>query len=168
MKASLRHGIFLLLEILLRISVIPTLRAGLLRIFGADVGRNVRIYDCRFINLVDGFSNLHLGDHVHVGNGCLFDLAGTIRIKQGTTLSPRVTLISHSDAGSAHNSPIIQRYPCDTAGVEIGEYCWIGTNSTLLSGTKIGNETVLGAMSLVRGVVDAKSLYAGIPAKKIR
>lgn len=169
MSASLiRHGFFLLIEIALRFCVLPKLRARLLRLLGANVGRNVRVYECRFINLTYGFRNLSLGDDVHVGNGCLLDLQGPLRIGRGSTLSPRVTVLSHSDPGSAHGSPLVERYPSEVKGVSIGEYSWIGACATILSGVSIGDRTVVGAMALVRGRLDSDALYVGIPARRVK
>lgn len=166
--ASFKHGVYLIAELALRACVLPRLRARLLHILGARVGRNVRVYECRFINLEHGFSNLRLGDDVHVGSGCLFDLEGPIFVGRGTSLSPRVCLISHSNPGSAHGSPLVDRYPVEAHGIEIGEYCWVGACATLLSGTSIGSRTVIGAMALVKGKLEASALYAGVPARLVR
>ncbi|MFN3904429.1 acyltransferase [Rehaibacterium terrae] len=168
MAGTIKHGVFVLLEMLLRLCVAPRLRSNLLRLFGAKVGKNVRVYECRFINLENGFKNLHLADDVHVGADCLFDLKGPVRIGRGTTLSPRVTIISHSDPGSSHGSPIVAQYPCEAHGVTIGDFCWIGTSATILSGAIIGSGTVVGAAALVRGDLQANSLYVGVPARRIK
>lgn len=164
--SKFRHGACLIAEVGLRFCVLPAIRARALSLLGADIGRNVRVYDCRLINLAKGFKNLHLGDDVHVGNGCLFDLQGPVVIGRGASLSPRVTIISHSDPGSAHRSPLLKKYPPEASGVEIGEHCWIGASATLLSGSKIGDRTVVGAMALVRGHLESDALYAGVPAQK--
>lgn len=165
---GLRHGFFLLAEIALRLCVVPTLRARLLELLGATVGRNVRVYECRFMNLAAGFRNLSLGNDVHIGTGCLLDLQGPVCIGTGSTLSPRVMLISHSDPGSAHGSLLAVRYPPESSGVSIGEQCWIGAGATLLSGSFVADHTVVGAMALVRGRLEPNSLYAGVPAKRIK
>jgi acetyltransferase-like isoleucine patch superfamily enzyme len=157
-----------LAEIALRLCIVPTLRARLLGLLGATVGRNVRVYECRLMNLADGFRNLSLGNDVHIGTGCLLDLKGPVRIGAGSTLSPRVMLISHSDPGSAHGSRLALSYPPEANGVSIGEQCWIGAGATLLSGSFVGDHTVVGAMALVRGRLESRSLYAGVPARRIK
>lgn len=165
-SSKVRHGAFLILEKMLRWVIAPGLRAAVLRTMGASVGKNVRIYECQFINLGSGFCNLAIEDDVHIGSGCLIDLQGIVKIKRGSTLSPRVILISHNDPGSKQHSPLLERFPCDAAGVEIGEYCWIGTGATILSGSRIGSKTVVGALSLVKGELLPASVYVGVPAKK--
>ena len=168
MLENIRHGLGLIFTMLLRLCVSPRLRARLLSAVGATIGTNVRIHSCTFINLKQGFKNLHVGSNVHIGSDCLIDLEAIVSIGPGTTLSPRVVLISHSDPGTAHNSPISKEFPPTAFGVRIGENCWIGTASTLLDGSFIADQCVIGAGSVVRGSLDGCSLYAGVPVKKIR
>jgi len=164
----LKKAIFMLLELLLRIVVVPYLRAVLLRILGAQIGRNVRIYEVHFFNLENGFKNFIVEDDVHIGMGCYFDLQGKITIEHGATLSPRVVVLTHSDPGSHHDSPLCTLFLPIVADVRIGKYCWIGTNTTVLAGSFIQDQSVIGAASLVKGELLAKCLYVGIPAKKIK
>jgi len=51
---------------------------------------------------------------------------------------------------------------------EIGHDVWIGVNSVILAGVKIGNGAVIGAGSIVSKDVEAYAIYAGNPAKLIR
>lgn len=146
----------------------PTLRARLLRLGGASVGRNVRVSECRFINLSRGFSNLTLGDDVFLGADCLVDLEGRVDIGTGTTLSPRVTLLSHADPGSAHASPLVQRYPPCATGIRVGEHCWLGSGAVVLAGVVIADRTVVGAGSVVNKSLPGDSTYAGVPARLVR
>jgi galactoside O-acetyltransferase len=168
MYKRLKKAWFMLLELVLRIVIHPSLRAYLLRLCGAKVGRNVRIYEIQLFNLEEGFKNLSIQDDVHIGMGCRIDLEGTVMIERGTTLSPGITLLTHADPGSQHHSPICNEFKPFIAGVKIGSYCWIGSNTTILPGTQIHDKTVVGACSLVKGTLQSCSLYYGIPAKKIR
>lgn len=49
----------------------------------------------------------------------------------------------------------------------IGDNCFIGMNSTILMGTHIGNNVIVGAGSVVRGTVPDNVVVAGNPAKII-
>lgn len=168
MTERVRHGIFLVLEKLLRWCVVPQLRARLLGVLGAKVGHNVRVCECQFINLRRGFSNLTLSDDVYIGPGCLIDLEDEVVLARGATLSPRVVIITHNDPGSFHDSPLVQHFPATSAAVRIGTYCWIGTSAVLLSGIEIGDHAVVGAMALVKDNLCGMAVHAGIPARKIR
>ncbi len=161
------HGLYMLAEILLRLCIHPRLRAVCLRLLGAKIGRNVRIYECRFINVRDGFGKLHIGDDVHIGTDCLLDLEGPLAIGRGSTLSPRTVVMTHADPGSAHGSPWCERFPVEVRGVVVGDDCWIGASAALLSGTRIADRVVVGACALVRGSLESGGIYAGVPARRI-
>lgn len=49
--------------------------------------------------------------------------------------------------------------------VEIQDGCWIGANSTILSGTIIQKGSVIAARSVVRDICETNCLYAGVPAR---
>ena len=51
--------------------------------------------------------------------------------------------------------------------VNIGNNVFIGYGSIILGGTVIGDNVIIGAHSVVNGQIDADSVYAGVPAKKI-
>ena len=165
---KLKIGIFLLIEKLLRFCVHPHLRAHILKFLGATVGRNVRIYEITLINLNNGFRNLIIEDDVHIGTDCLIDLAGRVYLHKGATLSPQVTIITHSDPGSKHNSPLAKIYPPETGNVEIGEYTWLGAGVTVLKGVKIGCRSVVGAGSIVNKDIPPNVVAVGMPARVIR
>ena len=168
MFSQIKLGFFLLVEKLLAWCIIPKFRAAILRSLGAQIGRNVRIYDIRFINLKNGFKNLKVGDDVHIGTDCLFDLEGYITIGNGSTLSPRVLILSHQDPGSSHNSPLTKKFPPEVGHTIIGDYCWVGANSTLISGVSIDNGAVVAAGSLINKNVQNNSLVAGVRSRKIK
>lgn len=55
------------------------------------------------------------------------------------------------------------------ADVVIGEQCWIGMNSVLLPGVKLGNHTVVGAGAVVtKSFEEGFCIVAGNPAKVIK
>jgi len=53
-------------------------------------------------------------------------------------------------------------------GVEIANNVWIGANVIILSGVNVGTHSVIAAGSVVTKDVDSFSVYAGVPAKKIK
>ncbi|MEP7155327.1 MAG: acyltransferase [Betaproteobacteria bacterium] len=158
----------MIIELLLRSVVHPRLRATLLRLLGASIGSNVRIYEGHFMNLDTGFSNLAIADDVHIAPGYMFDLKGQIFIGTGSTLSPNVTVMTHADPGSAHNSPLCEMYPPKTGVVQIGDNCWIGACATLLCDVRVASGVVVGATSLVRTSIPDAGVYAGTPVRPIR
>ena len=52
--------------------------------------------------------------------------------------------------------------------IEIGKHVWLGKNSTILYDTVIGNNTIVGACSLLKGVYPKNSIIAGTMGRVIR
>jgi len=52
--------------------------------------------------------------------------------------------------------------------VVIGNDVWIGNRTMILKGAKIGDNSVIGTMSLVTGEIPANCIAAGVPTKVIR
>lgn len=55
-----------------------------------------------------------------------------------------------------------------TAPIILERNVWISANTTVLKGVTIGENTVVGAMSLVNKDLPSNTICAGIPAKKIK
>jgi acetyltransferase-like isoleucine patch superfamily enzyme len=163
-SASLAHGLWLLVEKWLHWCVHPRLRARVLALLGARIGRNVRIYEVQFFNLEKGFSNLALDDDVHIGPRCLLDLTGPLRIGARSTLSPGVIVLTHADPGASHGSALCRLYAPFVAAAEIGSDCWIGANATLLANATLGDRVVIGAGSVVAAPIPSGTMAAGVPA----
>lgn len=168
MKEAVVKRLFMLYELVLHCAIEPRLRATLLRLGGARIGRNVRVYSIRIINPLNGFRNLDVADDVHIGTDCLLDLSGRIVIGKGATLAPRVMVLTHADAGEYHGNPLCRMFPGKIGDVAIGSYSWIGAGSTLLAGSGTGEMCVVGAMSLVNTLLPGHSVHAGAPARLIR
>lgn len=49
----------------------------------------------------------------------------------------------------------------------VGNNVFLGSDVTILPGTNIGDNVIVGACSVVKGELEGHSVYAGIPAKKI-
>lgn len=55
-----------------------------------------------------------------------------------------------------------------SGSIEIGNDVWIGTQTVILSGAKIGDGAVIGANSVVTGVIPPFSIAVGSPAKVVK
>lgn len=54
------------------------------------------------------------------------------------------------------------------APIKIGGKCWFASNVTVLKGVTVGDEVVVGAMSLVTKDIPKRVFAAGVPAKVIK
>ena len=54
------------------------------------------------------------------------------------------------------------------APVKVGNNVFIGRRATILPGTVIGDNCVIGAGAVVKGTLEPNGVYAGVPARRIR
>lgn len=87
------------------------------------------------------------------------------------SIAPNVMLICQESAnnGQEINSlPYVRDKLTRSGNIIVEDEVWIGANVTILSGVRIGRCAVIGAGSVVIKDVEAYSVYAGVPAVKIR
>ena len=147
-------------------AIAPTLRN-----YGARIGANVRfrsplvIHNCR-AERGRYYENLQVGDHCYLGRELFLDLQAKIVIEDRVTISHRVMILTHTDAG---DSPLRdQVINTEQAPVMIRRGAYIGANVTILQGVEIGEESVVGAGAVVARSVPAASVVVGVPAKVIK
>ncbi len=87
----------------------------------------------------------------------------TIHIGKGTCIAPNVGIIT-----VGHDPRDLSKY-LEDRDVFLGERCWIGMNSMILPGVKLGECTVVGAGSVVtHSFPEGHMTIAGNPAKIIK
>jgi putative colanic acid biosynthesis acetyltransferase WcaF len=59
-------------------------------------------------------------------------------------------------------------FPMISAPITVGAWAWICARATVLPGTHVPKGTVIGLGAVASGVLEPWSVYAGVPAKKIR
>jgi len=59
-------------------------------------------------------------------------------------------------------------FPVTFAPITLGERVWLPWRVFIMPGTTIGNDVVIGANSLVQGIIPSNSMIAGSPAKVIK
>ena len=131
------------------------------------IGNHVRIDDFCILS-----GKLTLGSHIHISAYCALYGKYGIVMKDFSGLSPRCTLFTASDdfSGDFLMSPMTNPIHNHIISGEIflDKYSQIGANSTILPNVIINEGAAAGAMSLITKDLDAWSVYAGIPVKKIK
>ena len=147
-------------------AIAPTLRR-----FGADIGERVRFRSPVVIHNSATNSNAYY-EKLKVGSDCFFgrelflDLQDSIVIEDEVTVSHRVMILTHTDAGT---SPLKDVFiPTSQGPVTIRRGAYIGANVTILEGVEIGEASVVGAGAVVNKSVPAGSVVAGVPARIIK
>ena len=91
---------------------------------------------------------------------------GGVRIGKNTMIAPFCFIID-SDHGFDGASPV-GSLPHSTGPITIEANVWIGTHCVILRGSHIGTGSVIGALSLVKGIVPNGSVFACEKAKMLR
>jgi acetyltransferase-like isoleucine patch superfamily enzyme len=106
-----------------------------------------------------------LKDYAGIGIGSI--VIGPVLIGEGSACSQNCFI-----SGQSHHyedvSKNFLRQGVQTSRVVIGKNVWIGANSVILPGVKIGDNSVIGAGSTIIEDVPAYSVAAGNPAKIIK
>ena len=139
----------------------------ILRQFGATIGRNCDIESGLILHGArDDFSHLIVEDCCHIGKEVFLDLRAPIIVRRASTISMRVTVLTHLDLGRVQ--PLDDRYKPTAQPVEIGPGVYIGAGATILAGVRVGEHSIVGAGAVVNRSVPLHSVVAGVPARVIR
>lgn len=115
--------------------------------------------------------NVIIGKDVYVGPGAAIrgDWGGIV-IKDGSNVQenvtlhmfPGVTMVLEENSHIGHGAVV--------HGAHVGRNCLIGMNSVVMDNVELGEECVVGALSIVKAgtVVPKRSLIVGNPAKVVK
>lgn len=102
-----------------------------------------------------------------IGYNTIIVARSYIEIKENCQIAEMVVIRDQNHNFSTPNKTITEQ-GFTTVPIIIEENVWLGAKVTVTAGSHIGKNTVVGANAVVRGSLDANSVYAGIPAKKIK
>lgn len=111
-------------------------------------------------------SDLIAGAYVYIGPQCL--LYKKVEIGDYTMLANNVSIIGGDHNFNKAGVPMIFSGRDELKRTIIGKDCWIGANSIIMTGVKIGDGSIVAAGSVVTKDVEAYSIYGGVPARKIK
>ena len=137
---------------------LPGIRAALLRLFGAKIGKR-----CRFLHpiRVKYPWNLEVGDDswfgedVWIYNQDIIRIGSNVCISQGTFLT----------AGS-HNTNT--NMDLRVAPIHIEDGAWVSSNCVVQMGVTIGQSAVVTPLSVVTKSLEGGAIYGGNPCKFIK
>lgn len=132
-----------------------------------SVGDNVRIDDFCILS-----GNIMLGNNVHISAYCALYGAEEIEFKDYSGCSARTTIYSAMDdfSGDYLIGPMNPKGATNVTGgkVTIGRFVQLGAHCVVFPNLAINEGSVVGALSMVKKDIPEWSIYAGIPAKKLR
>lgn len=134
-----------------------------------SIGDNCIIDDFTYISTA-----LTLEGYNHISAGCkiIGGAESSLVMRPFSTFSPNVVIAAGSDdyTGGIATPLVGKQYKGNVVQGEviIGRHCIVGSGSVVLPNTVLEDGASVGALSLVNKSLDAWTLYAGVPARKIR
>ncbi len=122
------------------------------------MGKNVKIFPN--VEFSYGY-NLVIEDNCTIHKNVLLDDRGGLTIHEGSSISDYANIFSHQH--DLHNQSDIHM-----AATEIGPKARITYHATVLAGSRIGSNAMLGAMGVATHPVPDNMVSVGVPAKAIR
>lgn len=155
----------------------------IVRVGRFETGRHARVGT---LNVIRGGEHVRLGDYTDVmrlnvlnaipDHDCTTEPQSVLEVGAGTVITSghridftdRVTLGKNVIIGG-RNSSLWTHNRQETAPIEIGDFCYLGSEVRLAPGAKLPDECILGMGAVLTGEIkEPRSLVAGVPAKVIR
>ncbi|MFA5097252.1 MAG: acyltransferase [Candidatus Margulisiibacteriota bacterium] len=114
-------------------------------------------------------SKILIGSNSGLNGTSITSRSKTISIGQGVMIAPNVVIVD-SDFHAywpPENRAVNPGFESD-ADVTISRNVWVGMNSIILKGANIGENSIIGAGSVVTGSIPANVVAAGVPARVIK
>lgn len=133
-----------------------------------SIGDNVRIDDFCILS-----GKITIGAHIHIAAYCALHAGDYgITMENYTGLSARAIIYAAMDdfSGNYLIGPIHDEKCTNVTGgmVKICAYSQIGAGALIFPNLIVGEGAVLGAMSMANKSLEPWSIYAGVPAKRIK
>lgn len=130
-------------------------------------------YGLKFVSKTSYISNKNkistdfiADDFCYVGPNCI--IYPKVSIGKYTLIANNVSIIGDDHVYSNPTMPIYFSGRPKIKETILGEDVWIGANTIIITGIKIGNGAIIGAGSVVTKDIPAYSIYAGVPAKFVK
>jgi acetyltransferase-like isoleucine patch superfamily enzyme len=140
-----------------------SLKRTLIRSAGIACGADVRIAGKLHVS----HPNLQLGDNIWVGNNVQFYATreAAIVIGDNVDIAPNCVFCTgtHEIGTSAQRAG-----PGRSLPIQIGAGTWIGINSCVVAGAKVGSGCIVAAGAVVHQSSAPNVVLAGVPARPIR
>lgn len=118
------------------------------------LGTDVSLQTNTHLVVLNG-ANACIGDSVSFNRNCILICRKEIQIGNHVEFGPNVVIYDH-DHVYGGDGIVAGEYKCTPIIIE--DNCWIGSNVSILRGTKIGKGSVIGAGCVIKGDVPPHSL----------
>jgi acetyltransferase-like isoleucine patch superfamily enzyme len=109
---------------------------------------------------------IYIGASTYINRHTFLDATLSITIGKDCAIGPGCYITDHDHGQDLSLPPLAQ--PMFSEPTQIGDRVWLGANVTVLKGVTIGENTTVGAGSVVTKDLPAGAIAVGVPAKVIR
>ncbi len=127
-------------------------------------GASFNITDNVIINFPE---NISIGNRVSLHQFSILDAKSEIIIGDNVAIGSHVNIITSNHIFEKNNMPIKDQ-GLSSEKIVIGSNVWLGTRVTILKGVKIGNNSIIGANSLVNKNIPNDVIAVGSPCRVIK
>lgn len=138
----------------------PLLRNWLVKSFVNSCGKNIRVK-----HNADISPNIWIGNESELGTRCM--IQGNISIGSNVIMGPDVKIYARNHKYERIDIPI-QKQGKHYFKTMIGDDVWIGANSIVTAGVKVGNHVIVAAGSVVTKDIPDYAIVGGAPARVIK
>ena len=128
------------------------------------IGEKCNILESVVISNPDKVS---LGKRVSIHQFCYLDGQGEIEIGNDVAIANHVKILT-SDHVFKNNDVAIKDQGIEIDKITIKDNVWIGAGATILKGVVIGENSIIGAQSLVNKNIPPNVIAAGVPCKVVK
>lgn len=105
--------------------------------------------------IVDDGGKLQIGSRVYFNEDLMISVKSSVTIGDGCRFGPGVKIFDNDHVFNAENGVSDEH---TSEAISIGNHCWIAANAVILKGTKIGDNCVIGAGTVVYGIIPNGSI----------
>ncbi|MBN1269063.1 MAG: acyltransferase [Kiritimatiellae bacterium] len=137
-----------------------------------DTGDGIVIRDGVFVGpgtiVSTGGGSIELDEGANIGSYCRIGTLGRTRIGKKALLAAYCYVVGAGHDASRTDVPILDQPITTKGGAEVGDGCWLGARVTVMDGTKIGRDSIVGAHAVVTEDLPEFCVAVGIPAKVVK
>ena len=128
---------------------------------GVQLDRGVVLLVSDRPDLSDTSEKIHIGRAAYINRATMIDASERIEIGAGAMIGPFCYITDHDHVIGSADALVAEP-------TRIGERVWLGAHVTVLKGVSIGDDSVVGAGSVVTKSLPAGVIAVGNPARVIR
>lgn len=120
-----------------------------------NIGRKLKMHNGAKIRARRG-GKIQIGSNFGMSNGCVVTAYENIKIGNNVMLGPNVLIYDQDHDYKAQGGVAAMKFK--TSPITIGDNVWIGANTLILRGSRIGDNCVIGGGSVIKGVYPSNSI----------